>query len=435
MSRCVGFFVILVLAWMPAQALEVQEVKADGLHAWLIEDTSLPIFSLQMEIRNSGSAYDPKGREGLAHLTAAMLTEGAGDYRDGAFQEELDFYAIDLSVSAGRDALVIRMEALSEHRDKAFELLGLMLMQPRFDVPDMQRIRAEHLATLERLWERPSHRLSTRFYQEAFPGHPYGRPSLGTDESITAITRDDMQTFMESVIAKNRFIVSVAGDVNAETLSGLLAQYLGNVPELVIVEGDAVVGNADLHMRPQPIIEKMVTPQTPVRIVMQGIGRSDEDFYAAFVLNHIVGGGSLSSRLGKAVRKEQGLTYAIGSDLAILDHAHWFSIDFSTKNASAQQAIQIVHDTLDAIVNDGISENALQEAQRYLTGAFPLNTDSNTELVRYLNVMQRYQLGKDYLEKRNEYINGVTHAQINVVARRLFDTKEELIIMTGEYDE
>jgi zinc protease len=425
-----GLLTLLVILASPAHAVQrVEEVRAEGVEALLIRDTSLPIFAMEITIPHSGSVADPIGKEGLSYLTARLMTEGAGKWSSTQFHEMLDMYAIDLKVSAGRDSTTISLECLSEHADRAFELLGAMLSSPRFEQVDLDRLRTEHLSDLLQLQESPDAQLDDAFYRTAFSGHPYGRPTYGTAESVTALTRNDFVTFAKEQIAKNDMIISVSGDTDAVALQKLL-RHMNQVPlrKSSLTKPD----HATLHTQPEPVRVSMAVPQTSIRVALQGIARSDERFYAAYVMNYLLGGGSLTSRLANAVRKERGLTYSISSNLAMSDYSEWISVNFATKKASADEALKVTLATIKDTATKGFSAGELAAAKDYLTGAFPLATDSNSERVNYLTVMQQYGLGMDYLEKRNTLIEAVTLQQLNDTAKTLLSTDNQLVILTGE---
>jgi zinc protease len=434
-----GLWLLIAALWLiisPASAAtpDVYPVQAGALSAWLIPDDSLPVISVRIDIPRSGSAYDPEGKEGLAALTAAMLTEGAGSLKGSDFRRELDFYAIELNTSAGRDELTITMRTLSEHKGKAFELLGLMLSDPRFSKGALSRIRAEHLATLERQQESPAYRRRRAFYRTVFAGHPYGRPHQGTAQSVRSITTDDLRYVAANVITQPRLRISVAGDINSASLQTLLEAHLGTLPSR---HGEPdTLPQAQWPEAPNREHVAMPTmPQTSVQLALPGIARSDKDFYAAYLVNHLLGGGSLSSRLGEALRQERGLTYSVGSQLAIQDHAHWFNVYFSTRNAKRDEAITAARNTLTRAANQGFTPAELQAAKDHITGEFTLNLDTNDERTGYLASMQRYDLGRDYLAKRNDYMRQVSLDQLNRVAASLLSlTTLQTITVGGTHD-
>ncbi len=422
---------LLVTSCRSAMAAEkVEEVTGGGLKAWLIRDASLPMVTLEMTFRRSGALSDPVGKEGLAAFTAEVLTEGAGDHPSATFHELLEQDAIHLSVGSSNDDLVITMECLSEHLGQALALLGEMLRSPRFDQVDIDRERLTYLTTLRQLQESPSYRLSEAFDAAAFAGHPYAHPAYGTASSVSALQRTDLQSFAHTALTKDRVILSISGDADAITLSHLMEKEFSTLP----AKADKALPASErvaLHTQPAPVKVAMDVPQTEVRVALPGIKRNDPEFYAAFVMNYLVGGGSLTSRLAEEVRKKRGLTYSIQSSLAMQEDAEWLSIDFATKKESAGEALKATLQTLQAIAEKGFSAEELKAALAFLTGSFALSTDSNAERVHYLTVMQQYGLGPDYLEKRNRLIANVTLPQVTAIAKRLLNPHQRLVVLTG----
>jgi zinc protease len=422
---------LLMTACQPAYAADtVEEVSGGRVKAWVMRDTSLPMVTLQLTLRHAGAVADPISKEGLSALTARLLTEGAGTYDARAFHEALEFYAMSLRASSGRDDMVISLTTLSEHTDTAFALLGAMLTSPRFDQTEIDRERTEYLSDIKRFEEHSSFVSQRDFFKKTFVGSTYARPAEGTPSSIYALVKTDFQRFVAEQFSKQHIILSVAGDIDDVTLSRLMEKHLAALP----AASKQVFPHERIRLRmfAEPVTVKMKIRQTLVKIAFEGIERNDPQFMAAFVMNYMLGGGSLSSRLATEIRKERGLTYSIGSDLAMLDNAAWLSIDFATQNATVKKATDATIEVLQQVSEKGFGDPELIAAKQYLTGSFPLSLDSNAEKVNYLTVMQRYGLGRDYLQRRNRLIDEVTLQQVNTVAKDLLNTQKRLIIHTGD---
>ncbi len=413
------------------EALPYQvKVLESDVPVWLLEDHTLPMVELVLRITQSGSAYDAPDASGTAYLAGQLLAEGTGTYPGDAFQKMLDQYGIQLSVSTGRDATVISMTYLSEHTDIAYELLGELLAQAELSDSALARIRAEHLADLQRLEERPSYRLNNAFYASAFTGHPYAMPVYGTLEGIQSLSQRRMQGYVRQHFVQSKMQVSVAGDTTLETLQQHLLPVLTALPVSAYQRELPV---ATLRTTQEPVTVPMQVPQTSVRIALpHSIRQGSDTFLTAYVLNHLVGGSSLSSRLGDNVRQKRGLTYSINSGLVTLDKAQWFSVNFATKNATAQEAIDVVMDTLQDIANGTISAEEVDKARRYITGSFPIHTDANAEKVAYLSMMQQFGLSPDYLQSRNEKIAHVSLQNVIFVAQELLNTQHTFTILAGD---
>jgi zinc protease len=402
-------------------------VSPGGVEAYLLSERSIPFLSLSLQFRG-GAALDPAGKEGLAYMVSGLLDEGAGDLDSQAFRTELEDLAIRLSFDSGRDEISGQLKTLTVHRERAFELLGLALSAARFDAEPVERIRNQIQAELRRNAEDPDYLASLTWFQSAFPGHPYGRPSQGTVESVAAITTDDLRGFVGRRLAKDNLVIGVAGDVTAAELGPLLDRAFGKLPaksepyELAPVKpraGDTVIVRKDV-------------PQSQVLFGELGLARADPDFYAAYVANHILGGGGFTSRLTEQVREKRGLAYSVYSYLYPMDFAPLWLGGLGTANAAVGQALQLVRQQVAEMAAGQITQAALDDAKTYLTGSFPLRLTGNDSIANMLVSMQVDHLGIDYLERRNGYIEAVTLKDVQRVAARLYHPDQLLVIVVGE---
>jgi zinc protease len=408
---------------------KVQEVEIAGVKAWLVQDESQPLFSIQLIFEGAGSSSDPKDLQGRAMFASSLLDEGAGDMDALAFQRALDSHAIELAIQTDEDALVINLRSLSEHKEEAFRLLGLALSNPRFDNDAIARKRALALSTLKQAKSNPRYLLRERFRRLAYPNHPYGNDEIGTEASLKKLSRSDLQNYASNLIAKDNLIISVAGDVDAGTLKTLLEKSLALLPatsQRPPIEPTAIHALQTVEVVEQPIPQSMVLFSTPA------IGRKDPRFMAGYVLNHIIGGDTLTSKLGTAIREERGLAYSVNSSLDPMQYSASWGGMFATRNEQAGEAFSALKGVANAIRTQGVSEDDLAHAKSYLTGAFVRSLDTNAELTNYLNLMQRFDLGKDYLATRNAQIDAVTLDEVNQLAKDWLDSTRWLVVVVGK---
>ncbi len=402
-------------------------VSPGGIEAYLLSEPSIPFLSLSLQFRG-GAALDPAGKEGLAYMISGLLDEGAGDLDSQAFRTELEDLAIRLSFDAGRDELSGQLKTLTEHRERAFELLGLAVSQPRFDAEPVERIRNQIQAELRRRAEDPDQVASLTWFATAFAGHPYGRPSEGTLDSVAAITTEDLRGFVGRRLARDDLVVGVAGDITAAELGPLLDRAFGQLPaksepfqmaRAAPKGGDTVIVRKDV-------------PQSQVLFGDAGLARDDPDFYAAYVANHLLGGGGFTSRLTEEVREKRGLAYSVYSYMYPMDFAPLWLGGLGTSNAAVGRALQVVREQLAKMAAGEIDQAALDDAKTYLTGSFPLRLTSNDGIAAMLVAMQVDELGIDYLERRNGYIEAVTIEDVKRVAARLYRPDRLLVVVVGE---
>jgi zinc protease len=411
-----------------AAATVERVVSPGGIEAYLLSEPSIPFMALSLHFRG-GAALDPNGLEGLATMASGLLDEGAGELDSQAFRTELEDLAVRLSFDAGRDEFTGRLKTLTRHRARAFELLRLALTEPRFDAEPVERIRNQIQADLRRRTEDPEYLAGLTWFATAFAEHPYGRPVEGSVESVAAIATADLGRFVADRLARDNLVVGVAGDVTAAELGPLLDRAFGDLP--------AHSAPYRLEERAAPadagtVVLRRHVPQSQVLFGQEGLARDDPDFYAGYVANHILGGGGFTSRLTEEVREKRGLAYSVYSYLYPMEFGPLWLGGLGTANAAVGQAVEVVREQLARMAAGEISQAALDDARTYLTGSFPLRLTSNDAIAGTLVAMQVDDLGLDYLERRNDYIEAVTLADVRRVAARLYHPDRLLVVVVGE---
>ncbi len=426
-----AFVLALVLtAWggTPARAVNVQRVTSPGgIEAWLVEDHSVPIVSFEFLFR-AGAALDPVGKEGLSRFATSLLDEAAGDLPNQEFQRRLEDLVSQLGYSAALDSVSGSLKTLKQNLAPSTELLRLSLTAPRFDVPDVERMRSQLLVLLGREAEEPHAMAQRTWFRAAFPDHPYGRGSRGTPEGLASVTIDDLKAWTAQHLTRDVLVIGVAGDIAAAELAPLLDHVFGGLPATASRPSVPDVAPADPGALMQ--IERQL-PQSVVLFGKTGIKRGDPDYYAAYILNHILGGPGLNSRLVGEVREKRGLAYSVSSSLAIYDHAPLMQAQTATKNASVEEAVKLVRAEWARLAQKGPTLEELADAKTFLTGSFPLQLDSTGRIAQILVSLQVDHLGIDYLDRRNALLGGVTLEQAQRVAQRLFDPGALSIVVVG----
>ncbi|HEX3808150.1 MAG TPA: pitrilysin family protein [Rhizomicrobium sp.] len=420
-------FVALAALAAPASAFDVQTLKAPkGEQVWFVEDHTLPMIAMVAALP-AGSAYDPRGKEGLATFDAAMLDEGAGALNSKAFHEALSNRAIRLSVSPDRDYTIISLVTLRENANEAFRLLGLALTKPRFDGDAIVRTRAQILTSLRGDQEDPATVAGNAFFNAFYAGHPYAHPSKGYAGTVVHIQRGDLISFARNHWVRGGMKIAVSGDVDAATLQSLLNSAFGNIPATTPPPIPPLrhTGAPGVHILPMPV------PQPNIVFGEPAMARTDKDFLPAYVANYILGGGGFSSRLMNEVREKRGLTYGISTELAALQRGGVMVGQVATRADAVTQTIKVVRDTITAYVAGGPTPAELADAKTYLTGSFPLAFSSNAGIASQLSVFQRQGLGPDYVAKRNALINAVTVDDVKRASARVFIPSRLTIVIAG----
>jgi zinc protease len=428
-------FVVIVLAIAHASparaAMDVQEVTSPGgIEAWLVEDHSIPLIAISVGFRG-GSGVDPDGKEGLAMFVSGLLDEGAGDLESREFQQRLNDLAIDFKFDANIDDFTGSMRTLTETRDQAFELFRLALTAPRFDPEPVERIRGQLLAILADESSDPGSIADRVWWHANFAAHPYGRQTSGTTAGLNAIKAEDLRGFVAGRFARDNLIVGVVGDIGAAELAPLLDRTFGALPATAT---PATIGEGAPAAPGAVIVVDRALPQSVVLFGANGVKRHDEDFYPAFVLNHILGGGGFSSRLMQEVREKRGLAYSIDTSLVTLDHAGLVQGMVGTKNASVAETVALIKQEWQRMRDEGPTEAELADAKLYLTGSYALRFSSTQAIAGALVAVQLEDFPPDYFKQRNSYVEAVTLADVKRVAKTLLDPDKLTFVIVGEPD-
>jgi zinc protease len=405
-------------------------VTPSGIEIWHVRDDTLPMVSMEIAFEG-GAAQDPADKPGVANMVASLLDEGAGDLDAQAYQQRLEARAINISFSAHRDSLRGSLKALVEHREQAFDLLRLALNEPRFDADAVERIRIGILAGLRRRATNPSDIAGDRWYARAFPNHPYGRPERGTLDTVPQITVDDLRAYHRDTTARTNLKIATIGAIDATEIAALVEKTFAALParpKLVPVPDVAPQGGGE-----QEVVHLDV-PQTVITFGGAGLKRADPDFIPAFVLNHILGGGSFSSRLYREIREKRGLAYSVYSYLNPLDRAGLFMGGVSTRNDRAAESLNLILEQIRKIAESGPTADELAKAKSYLIGSYPLRFDTSGKIAGQLLEIQLENLGIDYIDRRNGLVEAVSREDVQRAAKRFLADARLLVTLVGRPD-
>lgn len=412
------------------QAMDIRKVVSDkGIVAWFVPDKSVPLVAMSFAFRNAGSATDPDGKEGLAEMTSGLLDEGAGELKSQAFQRAVEDIAAQIGFSAGRDTFTGQLRTLTAEREKAFDLLRLALNAPRFDAVPVKRIQSQMLASLRRQARNPR-QISGRLWSETvFPDHPYSKPSNGTEETVAALTADDLNSFVRDRFSRDRLVIGVVGDISEEELKQRLDSVFGDLPatgrKFAIPETTPAGSGKTLIIRKQ-------IPQSMMILGHAGIKRDDPDWYAALLVTRIFGGGGLSSRLYEEIREKRGLAYSVYAYLSPMEHSALIAGGVATQNARAAESLSVIRAEWQRLSEGGITAKELDTAKTYMNGSFPLRLGSSRGIAGMLVGIQIADLGMDYIKKRPSLINSITLAEANRVAKRLYRASDLTVVIVGD---
>ena len=413
-----------------AQAVPpIEEAKLDsGLRILLMEAHAVPMVSMQLTLP-SGSRFDADGKGGTANLLATMLTDHTKKHGREAWATLLDAEAIQLGASANRDGLSLSLTVLKEVLPAGMSAFSEALLTPGWSSKRFSLIKENAISSARKSLEEPGVRASEATSRLLFPNHAYGHRPNGTPESLNRLKLADLKTLYLDQVKPHNAILAVSGDITMPELLKLLAPALADwkgAPKQSLFD----ISKADsVHGITKQI--EMQTTQTLSQLVRLGPARRDADFFPAFVLNHLLGGGGFGSRLMEEVREKRGLVYGVYSYFIPLATSGPFIITLQTRADQAEEAENVVRSVLQRLNNGEISSNDLNNSKANLIGSFAQRMDSNRERVGLMSMIGFYLMPLDYLQVWTHKVESVTLTDIKIAAKAYLDPKQWNLLRVG----
>jgi zinc protease len=411
-----------------SRVVNVQQIVTPrGVNAWLVEDYAVPLLSLEFAFKG-GAAQDPPGKSGAATMLASLLDEGAGSMDSQAFQQALDERAIEISFYCDRDHIGGRMRTLIRNVERAGELLRLAINAPRLDEAPIARVREQLSAGLRNEANDPGSLANRTWRARSFPGHPYGLATNGALESLPRIERVDLQRLARDLIARSGLHVGIVGAIDAERAARLIDAIFADLPQAGVLaevadarfDGVGTIERVDLDV-----------PQSTIRFGRPSFGRHDPDYMTSVLLTHILGGGSLSSRLFHEVREKRGLAYSVSTSVSTLDHANFLHGGTATKNERAKESLDVITKQIRDLSDNGPNADEFAKGKKYLIGSYPLRFDTSAKIAGQLVHIQLEGFGPEWMVERNRLIDGATMDDARRVAKRLFGDGAMSVAIVG----
>lgn len=414
---------------LPARAeVNINEMTSpSGLNAWLVEEHSIPFIALELRFKGGGS-LDAPGKRGAINLMVALLEEGAGDMDARAFARASESLAASFKFRTSDDTVSVSAKFLTENKDEAIALLQKALLSPRFDQDAIERVRAQVLSNLRSDEKDPNAIAGVAFDKQVFGDHPYGSARDGTIESVTALTREDIIAAHKAVFARDRVYISAVGDISAPDLGSMIDTLLADLPATSV----PLPGLADPQFAGGIKVVEFATPQSVVMFGQPGMSLDHPDFFAAYLVDIVLGGGGFESRLMNEVREKRGLTYGVYSYLVEKEYADIWMGSVASANDRVAEAIKVIREEWQKLHDTGITAKELEDAKTYLTGSYPLRFDGNGPIANIMVNMQAADMPADYIATRNDRINAVTLEHANRVARELLDPDRLTFVVVGQ---
>jgi predicted Zn-dependent peptidase len=407
-----------------------RQTLGNGLRVVVASVPKLPLVTISALV-DAGASCDPAGKEGLATLTAQLLTEGTTS-SDGA-ELALRFERLGASVEsyADWDTAGLSMTVMSNQLDAAFALVREVLLEPAFREREVERLKGERLAALLQLRTEPRGLADESFARLLYePASRFSHLEGGSDLSVSATTRDHIVAFYQGRFAPASTTIMVVGDVTVEQAVRLvessLGQWRGAHPKSVVPS--TVPARTD---RSICLLHKEDAPQTELRIGHVGVARRHPDYFPIVVMNAILGG-LFNSRINLNLREAHAYTYGAFSAFEWRRQAGPFVVSTAVRSDVTDAAVKEVLTEIDRIRQQPVADDELSLATSYLDGVFPIRYETTAAIAAALSGLVVYDLPEDYFDRYRAHIRAVTTEQVLDVARRHVNPDQLQILAVGD---
>ncbi len=430
-SRWIAVFGLVSISSSVLATVKIQHWVSDqGVSIYYANAPGIPMVDVQV-VFDAGSARDGK-QYGLASMTSGLLDRGAGNWNADQISQRLEGVGAIVGASASNDMALLSVRSLTEPDilDTVVDTASTILAKPNFTSNDFKREKQRTLAGLKHQLEQPDSVAQKLYNAGMYRDHPYAHPASGTLKSIDALTRSDLQRFHQQYYVASNALVVIVGDVSreqAESIANRMVSGLqkGQKPEPIPEVAEQQAGETIRKIFP--------SQQTHVLVGMPVVARHDPDYFTLYVGNHILGGGTLVSRISDEVREKRGLAYSAYSHFSPSKRKGPFTMGLQTKNDQADEALKVLNTTLQAYRQNGPTKEELESAKKNITGGFVLRIDSNSHLSSYIAMIAYHGLNLDYLDVFNSKIEAVSTEMIkDAFQRRLDPAKFTTVLVGGE---
>jgi len=402
----------------------------NGLDVLVVPSTRLPLVDLRLVVR-AGAVDDPSGKEGLARLTAALMTQGAGSRDARTLADDIAFVGGTLDADGGAEQMVVTCEVLRKDFATGLELFHDVIVAPRFAEDEVRRKRDEALGEIASDRNDPGLVADESMQSFLFGAGPLGHPVIGWETSVSKLTRGDVAAFHDRWVRPDRSLLAVVGDVDAKSAIATLEKAFADWKKSVEPEAAPYAAVPQPRGRQIEIVHKPEVTQTQIRIACMGVPRNHPDYFPIRIANTILGEG-FTSRLVNEIRVNQGLTYGISSGFTMYRNAGSFEIETFTRNDAVRKTVDAALAEMRKLEEQGPTDAEVEKAKRFLTGQFPLGLQAPDALAAARLDVAFYDLDPQFLERFSERVNAVTMTDVRRCMKAYFCRDDVRILVVSD---
>lgn len=379
-----------------------------------------------------GSAGDPVGQPGTAAFVASLLAEGTETLEVMQLHERIDALGASLGARAGHDFTEIDIGLLAETLDEGLRLLAEVAARPTFPDREVERVRAELLDALEARLDEPANVADDHTSEAVFGAdHPYGRLPLGTVSGVASLRRETLQAFHRFFYRPTGSVFIIAGDLSGEDLRGRLEQAFGGWEGMSARFDYPTARSAPVASDRLSSLEWPDAAQAELRVAGIGMPRASPDWIPGAVANFILGGSTITGRLGANLREDKGWTYGVRSGFAAGVHSGGWVVETAVEAGAAADAIGEIERELDLIVHAPVEAEELERAKEALILSLPRAFETPGRVVARLATVEAFGLPADYWDRFPGQVRRVDPDDVRRVAERYFDPSRLIRVSVG----
>ncbi len=407
-----------------------RDTLENGLVVIMSEAHKIPMIEMKVIIK-AGSVFDPHGKEGLANLVSRLLLMGSESRTGDELLAGIEHLGAEISSNASEDYSQISARALSKDLSFLVATINECVQRPLFDKNDFLKLQRRTYSEIISQTDDPFYAGEMQFRALLFGTHPLNHLPIGFDSTVQKISIADAREFYDKYYAPNNSIVVLVGDFNSDSVMELLRAHFGTWQRKVI--SDLAIPQPLINHHAGMIIRRNIS-QSYIFIGSLGPDYYAEDWIQTRIMNYILGGSGLTSRLAGEIREKRGLAYDVFSQFQRFRSGGYFVAGAQTKNESAQEAVELILDELFRMRAE-ITTNELNRAKKYYVGNFPLTFDTYREMANLLMRMEIEGLGLDYAEKFPKMVSTVTLQDVMEAAKKYLKPDSISIVIVGNVDE
>lgn len=422
-------FTIFILFFLASKtySIDFKELETKNISFWFVEDNSVPVVSISFTIFG-GSSLDPAGKDGLTNLMVSLMDEGTEKYSGTKLRELMKLNGVKLRLSSQKNKIDGTFQVISTQLKEGFEILDQILNYPKFLDEEISKVKKQIYASLKIDESDISTLANYKFNEIFFENHRFSKRIKGSEKSLKNISRVDLINHHKSLFTIDSLVIGAAGDIDANSIKNYVKDVFG---KFSVIPNNIKMRNFDDIPSGQKIIQAE-TPQSSVVFGHPGLARNHSDYFKLRVANYILGGGGFQSRLYKQIREKKGLVYSIYSYPISYKHDGIMIGGFQTRNESVYETIKNVKEEWSKISNRGITKKELAQAKAYYKGSFTRNFTSTLSIANLLNIVQFYNLGNDYFDKRDKIIESLKLEEINDMLKDIYDSNKLFFLIVGK---